>query len=242
MLKSLALIVSVGITMAGSAVAGPIWESFSVSATPQNEAKVMAASNAFMASTEGKAFPGRMLLSAAMFNGDNPTTHSWVLIYDKIADSESWGAKLRGSKAWTDFMNAIVPISEPTGEARFAILKSWGASTDSTMIWEGHFWQVRDGAAFVAAIDAYMASPTGKAFKGEVHLSSVVAAGPGPATHVISVGYANEAEMETFTDASRMSRDWQNLVKAASAAATPLGAEMSAVVKAWGKSAADLDL
>jgi hypothetical protein len=53
-----------------------------------------------------------------------------------------------------------------------------------------------------------------KKFPGQVYLSEVVAGGISPVTHVISVGYASEAEMESWSKVRDASADWSTYLTA----------------------------
>ncbi len=212
-----------------------MWESFGVTAKPMDAEKIVAATDKLMNSPEGKNFPGKMLLLANQGNGADPTTHSWILIYNSAADAETWGASLQGSKAWTDFMNAIVPLSAPTADVRYKRLKSWGKADDATTVWQGHMIKASNPAAVVAAMDKWFASAKGKQFPGEAYLSAPVAAGLSPVTHFISVGFKSEADMEAWTDSEEGDADYAAFIKEISAAAEYLGATLSREVKEWGK-------
>ena len=102
------------------------------------------------------------------------------------------------------------------------------------MVWLGVFLAVRDEQKVLAARDHWGASEMGKKFPGQAHLSAVVAAGSSPATHVFTVGYASEAEMESWTAQSRVSAEWRAYQTELRANADVLGFTLSRVVKSWG--------
>jgi hypothetical protein len=79
-----------------------------------------------------------------------------------------------------------------------------------------------------------MASETGKKFPGQVHLEGVIAGGMSPVTHAIVVGYASEAEMETWGDSLRGNADWAAYLEASRASAQYLGASLIRDIKTWG--------
>jgi hypothetical protein len=107
-----------------AANAGKMWESYGVAAESNDAAKIVAATDKLMASTEGKAFPGKLILMSNIANGSDPTTMSWVAIYKSATDAADWGKSMEGSQAWNDFSASVAPISKPTGEARYALVKS----------------------------------------------------------------------------------------------------------------------
>jgi hypothetical protein len=55
-----------------------------------------------------------------------------------------------------------------------------------------------------------------------------------PATHAIVVGYASEAEMETWGDSLAGNADWAAYREASRASAQLLGASMIRDIKSWG--------
>ncbi len=226
--------------LATAASAGSMWESYGIQANPMNAAKIAAATDQFMKSAEGKTFPGKMMLLANMGNGADPTTHSWVLLYKSAADSEKWGKAIEGSKAWNDFMAAIVPISTPTADVRYALLKSWGTPNDETTVWEGHMIKSSDPQKTFAAMDKWMKSAKGRQFPGEVHLSVPIAAGVTPMTHFVSVGFKSEADAEAWNDSLETNADWGAFMTEIDASTEYLGATMSREISEWGKPMAEM--
>jgi hypothetical protein len=67
-----------------------------------------------------------------------------------------------------------------------------------------------------------------------VYLSVVVAGGITPVTHVISVGYDSEAEMEAWTTTRDASADWATFQKESRKAAEYLGGSLARELKSWG--------
>jgi hypothetical protein len=64
-----------------------------------------------------------------------------------------------------------------------------------------------------------------------------------PATHVISVAYASETEMEAWGDVAMPSADWAAYLKAVGGISERLGVMMVRTVKTWGDvSAKDLSV
>ncbi len=226
--------------LATAASAGSMWESYGVQANPMNAAKIVAATDQFMKSAEGKTFPGKMMLISSIANGADPTTHSWVLLYKSAADSEKWGKAIEGSKSWNDFMAAIVPLSTPTAQVRYALLKSWGTPNDETTVWEGHMLKSSDPAKTLAALDKWWKSAKGRTFSGEAHLSAPIAAGVTPMTHFVSVGFKSEAEAEIWNDALETDADWAVFLQEVNASTEYLGATMSREVMEWGRPMAEI--
>jgi hypothetical protein len=217
-----------------SAAASPTWSAIGVTTTAQNVPQVIAATDKLMSSAVGKEFPGRLLLQVHVADGDNPATHSFVPLYKSAADREAFVQKLQADPAWADYQATMAQISQPAGQAIFRTLKSWGEVVDSDHLWMSYAFTVSDPPALLAALEKFMASKTGKKFPGQVHLEVVVAGGINPVSHSIIVGYASEAEMETWVDSMVGNADWAAYLEASRLSAQLLGASMIRDVKAWG--------
>jgi hypothetical protein len=217
-----------------SAAAGPTWSAFAFTTTPQNAPQVVAATDKFMNSPIGKEFPGRLMLHMYMANGSNPATHALAPFYKSAADREVYVQKVMADPAWADYQAAMARISQPVSQVMLRTLRSWGEIVDSDPVWVSLAYAVKDPDAFVAAIDKFMASETGKKFPGQAHLSGVLAGGISPVNTMISIGYASEAEMETWMDSLMGNADWAACLEAGSLAAQPLGNSMGRTLKSWG--------
>jgi hypothetical protein len=113
-------------------------------------------------------------------------------------------------------------------------LKSWGEVKDMDHVWVAHAFDVSDPLRFLAALDRLMTSPTGRKFPGQMYLSAVVAAGVSPVSHVISVGYDSEAEMDAWFAVRDPSSDWAAYIAASESVSEYLGASMARDLKSWG--------
>lgn len=217
-----------------AAAALPSWSSIGFRATPQDAPKILAAADKLMNSPIGKEFPGRLLLQVHVADGTNPATHSFVPIYKSSAEREAFAQKMQADPAWADFLATMTQASEPVSQVLYRTLKSWGDVADTDGVWVSFAFTVRDPAGFVAAIDKFMASATGKKFPGQVHLSGIVAGGLSPVTHTVSVGYASEAEMEAWADSLLGNADWAAYLEVSRGLADMLGANLVRDLKAWG--------
>jgi len=204
--------------------------------TPQNAPKLVAAIDKFMASPVGKQYKGRLILEANVADGTNPATHSIVNLYHSLADYEAFNKLAQNDPAWTDFLNTIVPISTPVSNSMVGLVKSWGDVNDTDTVWDVHYFTVTDPAAVVAALDAWMGSPGGKKFPGQMHLIEMTAGGVSAPnfTHLISVGYASMAEMGTFGDSLAKDPDFAKFLAAMQKGSTHLGATVAQDIKVWG--------
>ena len=210
------------------------WSLFTVTTTPQDAPKVVAAADKLMSSSVGKEFAGKLLLQVYVANGSDPATHAFVPIYKSAAEREAFVQKLQADPAWTEFQKTMADVSQPVSQSMLRTMKRWGEIVDTDHVWMAHMFQVADPPAFLAALETLMASPIGKTFPGQVYLSEVVAAGDSPLTHVISVGYASEAEMDDWTTQRNASKDWTTYLGASRKAGEYLGASLARDVKAGG--------
>jgi len=217
-----------------TATAQPTFSVISFSTTPPNLPAVQSATDTLLGSAAGKEFPGKLLLQAAVADGSNPATHSFIPLYKTAAEREAFIRKLEADPAWKTFLAEITKLTQPVSTVLYRTLKSWGEVVDTDHVWAGHAFKVNDAPAFLAAIDKFLASPTGKKFPGQVHLSVVVAGGLTPVTHVVAVGYASEAEMEAWSAVRDASADWATLQKESRKAAEYLGTSLSRDLKSWG--------
>lgn len=217
-----------------TASAEPYWSQITIATTSSQASKVLAAADALMSSEVGKSFPGRMLLQANVADGNDPSTHTFVPIYKSAADREKFIAALQGSKEWAEFLEKLDRLSEPGGTALYRNVWSAGDINDSDHVWMAHAFRVSDPKAFLAAIQAFMGSETGKKSPGQVYLSSVVAGGVSPVSHVVSVGYDSVEEMAGWLAVRDASNDWAKFLEASAKAADYLGGSLATDLKAWG--------
>lgn len=217
-----------------TAGAEPYWSTISISTTSAQAPKVMAAADALMGSEVGKTFPGRMLLQANVADGADPSTHTFVPIYKSAAEREQFLTRLQASEAWSDFLAKLDRLSEPGASVLYRNVWSSGDVNDSDDVWMAHSFRIRDPKAFLAAMQTFVGSETGKKSPGQVYLSSVVAGGISPVTHVVSVGYDSVEEMAAWLALRDASSDWAAFLEASAKAGDYLGGSLAADLKVWG--------
>ena len=217
-----------------AAAAQPTWSAISFSTTAPNVPLVVAAADALMGSAAGKTFPGKLMLQAEVADGASPATHSFIPIYKTAAERETFVQQLQADPAWNTFLTEMAKLTQPVSTTLYRTVQSWGDRADTDHVWMGYAFHVTDPAAFLAAVNKLMASPTGKKFPGQVYLSAVEAGGITPVTHLISVGFASEAEMDAWNTTRDASSDWAAYLKESRKAAEFLGANLSRDLKTWG--------
>ncbi len=232
-MKSLLATVAACIGLSSNAFAGPMWESFGFQVKSQDAEAVVAATDRFMNTADGQSFSGTLMLLANVANGDDPTTHSYVVLHDSAAEAEAWQASIQGGRAWKAYLDSVTPIMKPTYDGRFRTIKGWGTPNPETKIWHGHMISTDDPAAVVAALDGWFASAKGSQFPGEAYLSAPIAAGMSKVTHLVSVGIESEASMETWSDSLYGDPDYQAFIAEISGVSKYHGANLSRVINMW---------
>ena len=217
------------------AAAAPGLTLTSIAVKPQDAPKVIAAIDEYMNSSVGKQFKGRLLLQQHVADGADPSTHSIVQLFHSAAEAEAFAKLSQASpEAWGKLMDALGPISQPVFTGRMTTLQSWGDINDTDNVWFVNYFSVSDTPAYVAALDAWRASPKGKSHPGQAHLFGVVAGGMSPTTHIISAGYASIAEAEAYADSRATDPDWLKLGAALQKASVRNGSSIVQTIKTWG--------
>jgi hypothetical protein len=216
------------------AAAGPGYSLATVTVKPLDIPTVIAATDRMMASANGQKFKGRLLLLQHIADGNDPATISIVSIFKSAAELETYTNMMQDDPARAEYFKTIVPIAQLQTTSRVSLMKSWGDVNDTDTVWVAHYFTVTDPAAFVAALDAFQKSPIGMKFPGQGHLAAMSLGGISPVTHVISLGYASIAEMETYNDMAAKDPEWTKFLAAVRPVSEHLGADLSRTLKQWG--------
>jgi hypothetical protein len=223
------------LALAHSASARPTWTTTSLQIPPTQAATFVAALDELMSSKAGQKMPGRVSLRAHLADGPDPASHSVLVLSESAAQGEAFAATLNADPAYGEFLSAIASAVEQPGQTiRGIILKSWGDISDTDTVWINHFLTTNDAPAVMNALNAFRETATGKNAPGQTHLSQIVAGGLDSPSHIISIGYASQAEMEQYLDANVDNADLQALLAAINAASDYRGATLQVEVKAWG--------
>ena len=218
-----------------SASAAPGWTATGLTVSPSDAPKVVAALDALFDSEVGRKAPGRIVLRAHLADGRNPETHTVVVLFSSAEEREKYQAELNGTEAWAELTSTISGLSRAPGSTmRGVIAWNYGDRADSDVVWVNHYLTTREPAALMMAMNAYSQSPGGQAQPGQVHLSAVIAAGPGGPSHIVSVGFASEAEMEDAMSQQQQDPAWRAMVDTINAIGTYHGATLQRDLKVWG--------
>jgi len=210
------------------------WQALSFTTTPQNLPKVIAATDKFMASEAGKSMPGTLSIMASTVDGADPATNSFITSMPSLAAREQWIASLQDNADWIALRDTVAGLAELGATSRMIFVQNWGESTDTDRVWHLFGLAVSDAAAYQKALETLMASETGKNFPGSLYLSSVAASGMSSVTHVVSVGYASEAEGEKWNEVMGPSADWAAFQKTIDPISELQGTWVLNTLQTWG--------
>lgn len=221
----------------GLAHAGPGWDVTSFATTPGNAPKLVAAIDEWMAAG-GKDYPGQVTLNVNEADGNDPATHTIIATFPSVAAMEAYNKKVQSSEKmtaeWAKLMEVFSNNVTPVQTSRGSFVKSWGEVDPADSVWMHHMITATDPAAVVAAFDRWMNSPTGKQSPAQVHLSSVVAGGMGSPSHIVSIGYASQAEAESWQESLSGNADYQTFLGEVQQVSEYHGANLALRVKTWG--------
>jgi hypothetical protein len=198
------------------------------------EGAVLAAIEKFMATKAGKKMPGSYSLMVSLVDGANPTTHSIIWATNSTAERETYTKSMEGNADWAALVASLSNATDGWTTYRMAFDKTWGDSGDADSLWFVHSVIIPDPAAYESALDTLMSSAVAKKFKGSMTLSTVAAGGVTPASHLLSVGYENEAEKEAWDDALAGSAEFAAFEKATAGSSEYKGTTIISTVKSWG--------
>lgn len=219
------------------ATAAPGWQASGLTILPQNGPAVVEALDKWMSSKSAKGYKGRLYLIAHIADGTDPATHTLMGLFNSAAEQESFSMSIQKSPAdYAELMSTVVPIATLVQTTRGVSVKSWGDVSDDDMIWVGHSIRSTDPAGVVRAMDGFLNSALGKKHPGQVHLGAVVAGGLDSPTHLISIGFKSEAEMEKYNESIQGNPVFANFLTQLRAASEYMGTDLSRVVKTWGSS------
>lgn len=213
--------------------AGPGSAATSFSVPPANVAKAVAAFDAWSKSAAASQFKGRFLLSQVLADGTDPATHVFVAIYNSAADYDVYQQAAMNDPARAALIEALSG-AENSFTGRTSLIRSWGDVNETDTVWQGFYFDVTDPAGLNAAIDAWLASPRGKSFPGQAHLSAITSGGIDAPAGMFAVGWSSVAEMEAWYDASAGHADEQAFVAAIGKTTKPRGSDLVRVIKSWG--------
>jgi hypothetical protein len=220
--------------MTTPSMAGPGYQVNSFITTPANGPKVLAAIEKLQNAPIMKKNKGRLLFLANLADGADPSTHAFVVLFKSTAEYEAFSMKLQADPAWAEFIGTLGTLGQGAGTLRIRTERSWGDISNDDVVWQNFLFRVHNPMAFMAAHERFMATKTGKAFPGQVHLTSVVAGGVSRVSHGIVVGYESQAEMEKWNEANRGNLEWAAFLAELNLSSESLGSNLSRTIKAWG--------
>ena len=232
--RSIGCMAALSLLIGGAAQAGSNWESYSMNVPSGEEGAVLVAIEKFMDTKAGKKMPGSYSLMISQVDGADPSTHSILWAAESVAEREKYTKSMEGNADWAALVASLSNATDGWSTYRMAFNKTWGDGGDTDSVWYLHALVITDVSAYERALDALMSSTVAKKFKGTMSLSTVVAGGITPASHVLSMGYANEAEAEAWNDALAGSPAYAAFEKATAGSSEYKGTSIINTIKAWG--------
>jgi len=227
----------ISLFFSGLAHAAPGWDVTSFATSPSNAPKLVAAIDEWM-DASGAEYPGQVTLNFNEADGSDPATHTIIATFPSVATAEAYTQKVQTNEkmaaGWAKLMSVFEAHTTPVQTTRGTFIRNWGEIDPADSVWMHHMVTATDASAVVAALDRWMNSATGRKAPGQVHLSSVAAGGMGAPSHIVSIGYASQAEAETWQDSLSGNKDYQTFLTEISKATEYHGANLAIRVKSWG--------
>tara|TARA_B000000565_G_scaffold136987_1_gene103472 strand:+ start:1058 stop:1750 length:693 start_codon:yes stop_codon:yes gene_type:complete len=101
-------------------------------------------------------------------------------------------------------------------------------------VFQGYDFAVTNPAGVLAAMDKFMASPTGQAFTGSVGLYQYIANGESEATHNIITVHNSREELDQAFARNALSSDWAALLQEMSEAGTLVNTNIGEILLSGG--------
>jgi hypothetical protein len=226
--------------VSAAAHSAPGWGVTGLTVAPGNAGKVVAAFDELFDSRVGGKMPGRVSLRVNVADGANPETHTVLVLTKSAAEREAYEAELYASDAWADFLETMSELNRAPGTTmRGVIIWNAGELSDGDVVWVNHYLTVEEPGVLLNALKTYLETESGQGAPGQVHLSAVVAGGPGQPSHILSIGYESEAEWEAWQDKAQSDPARQALLNTIGAISQYHGANIQREAKAWGSASVE---
>ena len=187
----------------------PTWVEYLIKVdSPQNAAKIVAATDKFMSSEFVKNnFKGSLHLNAYIAGGKVQETHSFAVLQPSLAEHEIWVAKLSNpdNEEVRRFGSVLNANSEAVGTRINTFIQTYGTPSNKDTVWAIYPFRTQpSNVADVVEATEDLDEAVKDSFPGQFGLSARMAGG-GMQTHLFTVGYESLAEMEQWEDSA--SRD-----------------------------------
>ena len=197
--------VSAFLLVGSAAHAVQVWNTLEFKVEPGKEGTIAKAIGDFQKTKAGQDREASVALYRILFNGVSPATHVVTVLYPSRAENETSAAKLAASAEFRSAMATVNSASEQVYDSSNETIKGWGTVSNDDKVWVTIRLDVSSPGALIQAMDELMASPKYKEFPGQVWLSSIAfgnAVVGGVANFVVTIGYASQAEMEKWDEAT----------------------------------------
>ena len=189
--------------------ASPTWIEYLIKVdSPQNAAKIVAATDKFMESDFVKNnFKGSLHLNAYIAGGKVEETHSFAVLQPSLAEHEIWMAKLSdpNNQEVQKYFSVLNANSEGKGTKINTFIQTYGTPSNKDTVWAIYPFRTQpSNVADIIEATEDLDKAIKDSFPGQFGLSERMAGG-GMQTHLFTVGYESLAEFEQWEDSA--SRD-----------------------------------
>ena len=173
--------------------------------SPQNAAKIVAATDKFMSSEFVKNnFKGSLHLNAYIAGGKVDETHSFAILQPSLAEHEIWMAKVSdpNNEEVRKFSSVINANSERVGNRINTFIQTYGTPSNKDSVWAIYPFRTKpSNIEDIVEATEDLDKSIKNSFPGQFGLSERMAGG-GMQTHLYTVGYESLAEMEQWEDSA----------------------------------------
>ncbi len=189
--------------------ASPTWIEYLIKVdSPQDAAKIVAATDKFMSSDFVKNnFKGSLHLNAYIASGKVEETHSFAVLQPSLAEHEIWMAKLSdpNNQEVSMYFSVLNANSKSKGSRINTFIKTYGTPSNKDTVWAVYPFRTKpSNVQDILEATEELNEDIQDSFPGQFGLSERTAGG-GMQTHLFTVGYESLAEMEAWEDSA--SRD-----------------------------------
>ena len=186
--------------------ASPTWIEYLFKVdSPQDAAKIVAATDKFMSSDFVKDnFKGSLHLNSYIASGKIEETHSYAILQPSLAEHEIWLAKVSdpNNEEVRKFASVLNAHSEGLGTRINTFIQTYGNPSNKDTVWAIYpFRTKQSNVEDIIEATEELDEAIKDTFPGQFGLSERMAGG-GMQTHLYTVGYESLAEMEQWEDSA----------------------------------------
>jgi hypothetical protein len=224
------LTLALGLLVSVQAFAAPSFKIYEVTVPSTKQAIVLGAIDKFMNTEKGKSYKGSLHVNAVLANGVSPTTHTFVLLMDSMADIAEWENSLPGNPDIMEFWTTLEANATPVDEYMGSLIKTWGDISNEDRIWQVTRFYTTDPLNMLSSMDK-MFDDLGKKFPGQTGLHALPIGNRNGAnnsfsTHMLVNGFKSVAELEEWQTYLNTQPAWGAFLSSVRSTTTWQGTEL----------------